>query len=348
MRHAAGSEPAPRRPPVSDASARTWLALPLVIGAGDGARSPLSREELVGLAAAIVLDCGGFGLEESAALPGTDEVAGRDELACVAWLAEGADVATISQALRDALETLGGGVRVGAAELVEDPGWVEAFNATLTPVDVGERFTIVPGVGEAPPGRLALEVAPGRAFGTGHHESTRLCLEWVERVVRPGARVRDVGTGTGILAFAAARLGAARVVASDVDPEAIEVAAGNLERLPERDVVELRLGDGLTDAGLSGRPDVRLSGRSDVPPSGRSDAGLSGRFDVVVANITIDVILPMLADLVASLEPDGVLVLSGLLRIDEESVEAALAERGLDDVRWRRAGEWSSCAARAR
>ena len=111
-------------------------------------------------------------------------------------------------------------------ELVEERDWVAVAHARLEPMMVGDRFFLAPVWRDdpAPAGRMRIVVNPGMAFGTGAHETTQLCIEALERHLRPGAAVLDVGTGSGILSIAARMLGAGRVIACDIDPEAVAVA----------------------------------------------------------------------------------------------------------------------------
>ncbi|TAK88209.1 MAG: 50S ribosomal protein L11 methyltransferase [Betaproteobacteria bacterium] len=110
---------------------------------------------------------------------------------------------------------------------IGDDDWVRRSQAQFTPTEIGARLWIGPTWHEPPPGRLAVRLDPGLAFGTGTHPTTRLVLEFLERHVRGGERVLDYGCGSGILAIAAAKLGAARVDAVDLDPQAVETAADN-------------------------------------------------------------------------------------------------------------------------
>jgi ribosomal protein L11 methylase PrmA len=147
----------------------------------------------------------------------------------------------------------------GAPEAVADVDWVERTHEAFPPLLVGEKFFVAaPWRTEpTPPGRLRLVINPGTQFGTGYHRCTQLCLEEMEKLIRPGDSVLDVGSGSGILSLAARLLGAKRVVACDIDPD----AAG-----PESFFI------------------------------GSVDAVRSGTFDVVVANINEDVMGPMRAD----------------------------------------------------
>ena len=183
----------------------------------------------------------------------------------------------------------------------EDRDWVQSARDLLQPMEVGERFFLVPEWRDdpAPAGRFRMVVNPGMAFGTGVHETTRLCLEALETYVRPGARMLDVGTGSGILAKAAALLGAERVWACDTDPIAVEIA-----------------GTGFV---------------------GSVDAVAPGVADVVTANISPEAIVALAGDLVRVLRPGGVLLASGFERHEVEQVRAALP--GAREVREK--GNWA-------
>jgi ribosomal protein L11 methyltransferase len=114
-----------------------------------------------------------------------------------------------------------------SSELIEDQDWVRASQAQFAPVAIGARLWVGPSWHAAPPGRVAVSIDPGLAFGTGTHPSTKLVLGYLERTIRGGERVLDYGCGSGILAIAAAKLGAAHVDGVDVDPQAVETAATN-------------------------------------------------------------------------------------------------------------------------
>ncbi len=196
-----------------------------------------------------------------------------------------------------------------------DRDWGESWREDLEPRRVGRRLVVAPSWTdpEAAPDDLVLTVDPGMAFGTGEHGSTRGVLRLMEEAVEPGDRVLDVGTGSGILALAAVRLGADRVVALDVDADALEVARGNLER-----------------NGVAGSVDL-LRARADA----RRLALLEpARFDLLAANILARVLVPLLGPLRRLAAPDAALVLGGVLEREASGVREAAASAG-----WRTSAE---------
>jgi ribosomal protein L11 methyltransferase len=170
----------------------------------------------------------------------------------------------------------------------EERDWVQAARDLMQPMEVGARFYLVPDWRDepAPPGRFRIAVNPGMAFGTGVHETTRLCIEALEEFVKPGTAVLDVGTGSGILAHAARLLGAEHVYACDTDPVAVEIA-----------------GDGFV---------------------GSVDAVASGCVDLVVANISPEAIIRLAPDFGRVLRSGGTLLASGFEINEVEQVRAAL------------------------
>ena len=193
--------------------------------------------------------------------------------------------------------------------------WVNVSRAMWEPIAVGRRFYLVPDWrSDAPPaGRFSLRINPGRAFGSGRHESTQLCLEALERHVRPCATVLDVGAGTGILSAAAMLLGAGLIAACDIDPEALAVAR---ERLAGRfEAVHLFLGS--------------------------AGAVRSESSDVIVANINAGGVIMLAAEFWRCLRPGGMLVASGFERHEAPDVCKALAHLRYGPVEETCKGEWT-------
>jgi ribosomal protein L11 methyltransferase len=199
--------------------------------------------------------------------------------------------------------------------------WTENWRSHFAPVCIGRRLAVVPPWQPAAyPDRLTLVINPGGAFGTGRHETTWLCLEALEEHVRPGLRVADVGTGSGILAVTAAKLGAEKVLAIDVDPAAVDATRENAAA-----------------NGVATRIDAMEAA---VPPSD----GVP--YDVVVANIYADTLIALCATLDEMTAERGVLVLSGIEATRSGEVEAAFAQRGFGLAEKRVRGEWAALVFR--
>jgi ribosomal protein L11 methyltransferase len=206
---------------------------------------------------------------------------------------------------------------------VSDQDWIATWKASVTPLRVTPRLTIVPswrGYAEEP-GEQAVILDPEMAFGTGHHETTRMCLELLDERLQRGDHptVFDLGTGSGILAIAAAKLGAGRVTACDVDPLACETAMRNVAANAVGDTVSVVVPEQL--------------------------AGLL-RYDVIVANLTADDLITLMPEMAQRVTTTGEAILSGILQSRESGVIESLAAHGLSVVDHRTAGEWVTLVAR--
>jgi ribosomal protein L11 methyltransferase len=217
--------------------------------------------------------------------------------------------------------------------LVNEADWANAWKAHFPVMRVGRRIVIRPSWRRhrRRAGDIVLALDPGMAFGTGLHPTTRLCLAAIEsladrgafdtRIDGPAIRVLDVGSGSGILSLAAARFGAAEVVALDVDPIAVEATSANARR--NRLSRTIRACEGSV-------------------PSGR------GPFDLVLANLIASLLITLADGLLAELCPGGTLLASGIFVNREAEVEAAFRDRGADVVgRWTE-GDWVALELRPR
>lgn len=198
-------------------------------------------------------------------------------------------------------------------EFVVGDAWRDGWKRFFKPVRLGERLVVRPSweTVETKPGDVVLTLDPGRAFGSGTHETTRLVLRELDKRVRGGEAVLDVGTGSGILSIAALLLGASRAAAIDVDPDAVATTQEN--------------------AVLNG-VEARIAASIDPV------AAIVGAYDLVLANIQADVLIRLADDLSARVTEGGVLILSGILAGQDDEVAAAFPNfRELDRTR---DGEW--------
>ena len=255
-------------------------------------------------AALYDVGCGGFEVREMAAPP-----------AVAGYLPVDDRLESRLEQLQDALAKLPEfGVLGAGTELtlryVEEADWATAWKAYYKPMRIGKRLVVTP-PWETPtlgPDDLPIIVDPGMAFGTGSHPTTQLCLVALEEYVHPETTVADVGTGSGILAIAAAKLGAASVVANDNDPLAVKIAREN--------------------AAVNG---VSIEIADTIPP---------GPYAVVVANILADVIIGMAEQLAEWTQPGGTFIASGIIDTRETDVRQAVEAAGFSSKDTRHQDEW--------
>ena len=228
------------------------------------------------------------------------------------------------------LHAAGGLLRLARVRLRRVPrrNWAEAWKRHFRPLEIASRLLVLPAWSRRRPrpGQVEVRLDPGLSFGTGQHPTTAFCLEQIVRLV-PGPRggpprsLLDIGTGSGVLALAAAKLGYAPVEAFDFDPAAVRAARANAALNDVADRVRFS------------RRDLRR-----LPP--RPDR----QFDVVCANLLADLLLAARDRLTARVAPGGTLVLAGILAAEFCGVRAAFAAAGWRVVRARTTGEWRSGA----
>jgi ribosomal protein L11 methyltransferase len=235
-----------------------------------------------------------------------------------AWLPDDGALARQRRDVRRALASLPATMRT---RWLREEDWAEAWKAFFPVLRISRRLVICPAWRSyrARAGEAVIRLDPGMAFGTGQHATTLMCLRALEETVRPGATVLDLGTGSGILALAAARLGAASVLALDTDPQAVGAARDN----------------------------VRLNGLEAIV---RVEEGTvekaPGPFDVIAANISAPVIVDLAGPMAAALNPGGALIAGGFSEERAAEVAAALEAAGLTVERTLSDGDWRTHVVR--
>ncbi len=274
-------------------------------------------DEVADVIGSVLVDLGSNGVEQ--------RDLGQRTSTLVAYFDAAPSLAAIARAVRqthgvaaDMASSAASTLRAGS---VPDDDWLRLWKRGFEPTAIGRRLLVYPSWRRDDAmrveGRVRIEVDPGMAFGTGTHETTRLCLEWLDDHWT-GESLLDVGTGTGILAIAASLLlPEARIAGIDVDPVAIDVARENAQK-----------------NSVANRIDLRVAGPADVDE----------RFDVVLANLTADVIESACDALVALLADEGTLVVSGVLLDQGDSVADLFSQRGLAVASRSSAGEWVALA----
>lgn len=208
-------------------------------------------------------------------------------------------------------------------ETTSEQDWAENWKTHFPPLEIGDRLWVhPPWIIDTPPGRLAVTIDPGMAFGTGHHASTRGCLTFLERIMRTGQspRVLDIGTGSGVLAIAAAKLGAGEVWAIDTDPDACAIAVAN-------------------------------AAANDVTSRVHVGADLSavkGAFDIVVANLFASQLIEMASLIRDRLVSGGTAIGAGILAMESAQVRSAWEAVGLAAGPTLDEGEWTTITSRRR
>lgn len=252
----------------------------------------------------------------------------RETVTVRAYLPEDARLESSLLALAERIAALRhAGAALGAGTIshsfVVDEDWAETWKAYIHTEKIGERIVVRPTWEEYTPSadEIVIELDPGAAFGTGAHATTAMCLRWLEHLVSPGMRVYDVGCGSGILAVAAAKLGAGEVIAMDYDPVAVSVAEENIRQNNVHNVVACE-------------SDL-LSACEGAAPA-----------ELITANIIADVIIRLFAQLDRHLAPGGTLLASGIIDDRIADVEHAAAEHGFTVLDMTCEKEWAAMIIR--
>lgn len=231
-------------------------------------------------------------------------------------------IAVIKEKIRNLTE-FGLSIGSGTVELsnVNQEDWESAWKQYFKPVHVTDRIVVKPEWEEYSPqeGEIVIEIDPGMAFGTGTHETTSMCINQIEKNLKAGDRVIDIGSGSGILSMAAVLLGAEKATGVDLDPVAVRVALENVELNNLQDKIDILHGN-LTDV-------------------------IREKADIVVANIMADIILMLLEDVREFIKDDGLFISSGIIQEKRAAVEARLLEKNFSIVEVETKGEWCAITA---
>ncbi len=198
---------------------------------------------------------------------------------------------------------------------VEQEDWQNAWKKYYHAMDIGNRLAIVPGWEQYETDRTVITMDPGMAFGTGTHETTSLCLETLDSLVKGGERVLDIGTGSGILAIAALKLGAAVAEGVDIDPMCVRTAGENARRNGVQDRFTVLVGD--------------LSDKA------------SGQYNIITANIVAAAILSLAPHVPALMAPGARFIASGIIDTRKDEVLTGLRAAGLEPVEVKEKRGWA-------
>ena len=206
-------------------------------------------------------------------------------------------------------------------EIIDDSDWKNNWKKFFKILKPNKTIVIVPTWEEyeKKDGEEIIKLEPGMAFGTGSHETTSLCIKKLEEYMKPGMKVLDIGTGSGILSIAASKLGASKVLGVDIDPMSVYIANEN-KKLNEVTNAEFIVGDLLSK--------------------------VKDKYDIVVSNILAEVIVTMTGDLHKFLNKDGIFISSGILKVKSAMVIDSLEANGFDILNVEDLNEWTSIVAK--
>lgn len=265
-----------------------------------------------------------------------DEVAEAEKL-LIAGIASGLDD------LSSFVDTGEGTVTVS---VTEDKDWINNWKEFFKPFRVDDSIVIKPtweNLSEKRPGDMVIEIDPGTAFGTGSHETTKLCILNLKKYLKQGDRLLDVGCGSGILSIIGFKLGANSVTGVDIDSNAVRTSGENTE------VNKIKNKVFSANENLLHSEDMieYIDGNMICSQELREKIGLHF-YDVVVANILADIIIPLSAVIGGNLKSGGIFISSGIINTKQNDVEKAVKQNGFDIIEITTMGDWVSIVARKR
>lgn len=244
------------------------------------------------------------------------------------------DKEVLKKQIEDGLEEVKLFVDAGACELTleekDDRDWIDNWKEYFKPFYAAEHILIKPSWETLPENRkeedIVIEIDPKTAFGTGSHETTKLCIESIKKELKQGMSILDVGCGSGILSLVSLKLGACKAVGTDIDENALKITWENMERnkITEKKFISYA-GNLIDDKNLQRK--------------------VGTGFDLVVANILAPVIIQLSEEIANHMKPKGIFISSGILNTKEEEVQHALEKNGFEILERNEMGEWVSFTA---
>lgn len=268
-----------------------------------------------------------------------DEIAPDDGTARVSCYAdEKEDLNEILDKIREVLKEMSSYMEIGSGKITlgetEEEDWINNWKVFFKPFRLDDNIIIKPTwetVEDVKAEDIVVEIDPGTAFGSGSHETTKLCISQLKKYVNQDAEILDVGTGSGILSIIGLKLGAKHALATDIDPNAIRATKENFEvNHIHEDQAEVH--------------QVNILDKKEAALFYEQNNGK--QYDIIVANILADVIIPLSALVLPLIKEDGVFITSGIINTMEEPVKAAMMENGLEIVEINHMKDWVSITAK--
>ncbi|MBF0413062.1 MAG: 50S ribosomal protein L11 methyltransferase [Desulfamplus sp.] len=268
-------------------------------------------------------------LEEPTEGFGSDALPIPDEIYISGYIPNtDSSIETLKQIKKRAEEIKASGIKVTIQTyIVDQEDWAESWKSFFHVSRITDRIVIKPAWREFKQAAndIVIELDPGMAFGTGTHPTTSMCISFIERYLQSGDNFLDVGTGSGILMIAAAKLGASYLVGIDIDEVAIQVASENI----------------IKNAISSERFEVKIATLEQY--ISKSDMF---QFDLISANIIAEVLIDIMSEMKTSLKKDGIVILSGIIKDREQAVKECLNHNGFAILDVKNEGEWIAIAAK--
>ena len=270
-----------------------------------------------------------------------DEIAPDDGTARIScYVDEKEDLDAVIARIQDKLEEISAFLPVGSRKITlgttEEEDWINNWKVFFKPFRLDDNIVIKPTwetLSDQKDDDIVIEIDPGTAFGSGSHETTKLCISQLKKYVTPQTQLLDVGTGSGILSIIGLKLGASYAMATDIDPNAIRATNENFE----------------INGVAEGQSQVQRVNILDPEEAGAFYEENAGKkYDIVVANILADVIIPLSAIVTPLLKEDGVFITSGIINTMEDAVREAMIENHFEIIEINHMKDWVSITARPR